>query len=176
MREDTLPALEKDVQSECDLVHIEARDPFEDENPPVTLDNPPLATPFESVTEVYGMPRPGTIDPSFASMPFSSYFFGMALGDGEYGIFSALCVFFYSKNQDGRDGKKAFLLDDDMWGTCVLVGALNRFMVRRPFGIAPVCSVLWMIPCSLLGVLCVGAHSASMLAWHKLHIMSNRVI
>jgi len=142
-REDALPELEKAVRSEYDLVHIEARDPLDDENPPVTLDNPAFATPFEAVTEIYGMPRPGTIDPSFASMPFFFIFFGMALGDAGYGvILSIVCLLLLKKIKMAGTAKKLFTMMAICGAACVLVGAVTGSWFGDLFGIAP----LWFSP------------------------------
>jgi V/A-type H+-transporting ATPase subunit I len=142
-REDALPELEKAVRSEYDLVHIEARDPQDDENPPVTLDNPAFVTPFEAVTEVYGMPRPGTLDPSFASMPFFFIFFGMALGDAGYGvILSIVCLLLLKKIKMAGTAKKLFAMMAICGAACVLVGAVTGSWFGDLFGIAP----LWFSP------------------------------
>lgn len=142
-REDALPELEKAVRSEYDVVHIEARDPQDDENPPVTLDNPAFVTPFEAVTEVYGMPRPGTLDPSFASMPFFFIFFGMALGDAGYGvILSIACLLLLKKIKMAGTAKKLFAMMAISGAACVLVGAVTGSWFGDLFGIAP----LWFSP------------------------------
>ncbi len=143
VREDTLPELDKAVRSRYDLVHIESRDPFDDENPPVTLDNPGFVTPFEAVTEVYGMPKPGTIDPSFASMPFFFLYFGMALGDAGYGvILSIVCLLLLKKVKMAGTAKKLFNMMAICGAACVFVGALTGSWLGDLFGIAP----LWFSP------------------------------
>ncbi|NLB72739.1 MAG: V-type ATP synthase subunit I [Firmicutes bacterium] len=141
--EDTLPEVEKAVQSEYDLVHVEARDPFEDENPPVILDNPARVAPFEAVTEVYGMPRPGTLDPSFAAMPFFFIFFGMALGDAGYGIIlSIVCLLLLRKIRMAGTAEKLFKMMAICGAACVLVGAVTGSWFGDLFGIAPI----WFSP------------------------------
>jgi V/A-type H+-transporting ATPase subunit I len=140
---DALPALEKAVQAEYDLVHVEARDPFENENPPVILDNPASIEPFEAVTEVYGMPRPGTLDPSFAAMPFFFIFFGMALGDAGYGvILSIVCLLLLRKIKMAGTAKKLFKMMAICGAACVLVGAVTGSWFGDLFGIAPI----WFSP------------------------------
>lgn len=142
-REDSLPELNEAVRSQYDLVHIEIRDPSDDENPPVSLDNPPLAMPFESVTEVYGMPKPGTIDPSFSAMPFFFLYFGMALGDAGYGIIlSIVCLLLLKRIKMAGTAKKLFTMMTICGAACVLVGALTGSWFGDLFGIAPI----WFSP------------------------------
>ncbi len=68
------------------------RDPEEDDVPPVVLDNPALAEPFEAVVKGYALPAPGTIDPTRVLAPFFACFFGMMVSDAGYGIMMALLI------------------------------------------------------------------------------------
>lgn len=53
---------------------------------PVALKNPKAVAPFQKLVGVYGMPRYGTIDPTWALMIFYPIFFGMIVGDIGYGL------------------------------------------------------------------------------------------
>ncbi|NLS44602.1 MAG: V-type ATP synthase subunit I [Firmicutes bacterium] len=153
VREDTVADLDKAVRSKYDLIHMETRDPFEDEDPPVSLENPPLATPFEAVTEVYGMPKPGTIDPSFASLPFFFIFFGIALGDAGYGvILSIACLILLKRIKMRGTAKKLFIMMAICGAACVLVGALTGSWFGDLFGIAPIWFSPLEDPLLMLGV------------------------
>lgn len=56
-----------------------------DEHPPVLMDNPAPARPFESLVGLLALPRYGTIDPTRLMALFLPLFFGMMLGDVAYG-------------------------------------------------------------------------------------------
>jgi V/A-type H+-transporting ATPase subunit I len=57
-----------------------------DEEPPVELDNPALARPFEGVTKLMALPKYHEIDPSSIMLITFPLFFGLMLGDVAYGI------------------------------------------------------------------------------------------
>ncbi len=59
----------------------------DEEDYPVLLQNNSFARPFQSVIEMYSMPRPGfDIDPTALTGIFYAFFFGMMLGDVGYGL------------------------------------------------------------------------------------------
>ncbi|HOJ39276.1 MAG TPA: hypothetical protein PK644_02265 [bacterium] len=60
-----------------------------EENPPVKLENPPLVRPFEVVTDLYGRPVYGTLDPSGPLSFFFALSFAYCLTDAAYGIILA---------------------------------------------------------------------------------------
>ena len=63
-------------------------DPQEGEDPPTAMENGPLAEPFNAITEMYGMPRYGSlIDPNPLMVPFYITFFAFIMGDAVYGMF-----------------------------------------------------------------------------------------
>lgn len=69
-------------------------DPQEGEDPPTAMENGPLAEPFNAITEMYGMPRYGSlIDPNPLMVPFYITFFAFIMGDAVYGILIALGCF-----------------------------------------------------------------------------------
>lgn len=65
------------------------RDPLEDEEVPVLLDNPSAVVPFEAVTEMYSLPAYSGFDPTRIFALFYAVFFGMMLSDAGYGILMA---------------------------------------------------------------------------------------
>lgn len=78
--------------------YCEIREPLEDEEPPVMLQNNAVVTPFESITEMYSLPSKNDIDPTKFLAPFYFIFFGMMLSDAAYGlIMSAGCWFAIKK-------------------------------------------------------------------------------
>ncbi len=69
-------------------------DPQEGEDPPTAMENGPIAEPFTAITEMYGMPRYGSlVDPNPLMVPFYITFFGFIMGDAIYGIIIALGCF-----------------------------------------------------------------------------------
>jgi len=67
--------------------YIEFEEPGEGEEPPVMLDNPSFAKPFESLTEMYSMPSYDEIDPTVFIAPILVIFAGLMLTDFVYGLF-----------------------------------------------------------------------------------------
>ncbi len=53
---------------------------------PVALSNPKSVAPFQTLLGVYGMPRYGTVDPTWLLFIFYPLFFGMIVGDVGYGL------------------------------------------------------------------------------------------
>ncbi|MGE5584117.1 MAG: V-type ATP synthase subunit I [Bacillota bacterium] len=143
VRASDVPALQEALTSRFDLIHIESRDPLADEVPPVALDNPGPVTPFEAVTEIYSMPRTGSVDPTFALAPFFFIFFGMALGDVGYGIgLTALSLLLLRKVKMAGLAKKLFTLLAMCGVSSAIVGALTGGWLGNLVKIPP----LWFNP------------------------------
>lgn len=90
--EDKVPELRKKLARYEELMDLSLSDPGPDDHPPVLLENPDWAIPFEPLTRLYGAPLYGAIDPTTLMAPFFFLFFGMCLGDAGYG---ALMVFLF---------------------------------------------------------------------------------
>ncbi len=70
---------------------------------PVEIDNPAPVRPFESITRLYGLPLPSSVDPTPFLAPFFAIFFGLCLADAGYGlILVALLVWFIRKVQGDK--------------------------------------------------------------------------
>jgi len=69
---------------------IEPVPPDENETPPVALQNPPVVEAFEVITDLYGRPRSGMVDPTPFIAPFFPLFFGLCLTDAGYGLLLVL--------------------------------------------------------------------------------------
>lgn len=67
----------------ADIAPIE---PGKDEEVPVEIQNAKYVRPFETVTRLYGMPMPSSIDPTLFLAPFFAIFFGLCMSDGGYGL------------------------------------------------------------------------------------------
>jgi V/A-type H+-transporting ATPase subunit I len=68
-------------------------EPAPDEEPPVALVNRPVFRPFELVLELFSMPQPTELDPTWLVAPFFGVFFALCLTDAGYGIVLALLVY-----------------------------------------------------------------------------------
>lgn len=68
--------------------------PAEDEDYPIELRNAAVIQPFESVTEMYSLPAPHSMDPTAIMAPFFFLFFGMMVSDAGYGLLLSLVTGF----------------------------------------------------------------------------------
>ncbi|MEO0019349.1 MAG: hypothetical protein ABIK47_01750 [candidate division WOR-3 bacterium] len=68
-------------------------EPEPDEKPPVALINRRLWRPFELVLELYQLPLPEEMDPTWLIAPFFGIFFALCLTDAGYGIVLAIITF-----------------------------------------------------------------------------------
>jgi V/A-type H+-transporting ATPase subunit I len=94
---------------------------------PVELKNPMWLKPFESVTNLYGTPKPTDIDPTPLLAPFFALFFGLCLTDAGYGLVLAVVMGLYllKTRQSIEEGKLWWLL---------FVGGILTFFISIPFG------------------------------------------
>ena len=74
------------ISHEFDAVDLDQISPDEGEAPPVALKNPPVIEAFEVITDLYGRPRAGMIDPTPFIAPFFPLFFALCLTDAGYGL------------------------------------------------------------------------------------------
>jgi len=89
--------LEKDINrmkkrlfNKTNELEIVFSDPGEKDDIPVALDNNKFVEPFESITELYGIPKYKEFDPTPLFAPFYFIFFGMCLSDAGYGLVIAV--------------------------------------------------------------------------------------
>ena len=96
-RADETENVEAAIQKVTDAYSLELRDPTEDEQVPVVLQNGKLVEPYQAVTKLYAMPVYNSIDatPLFAAYYF--IFFGMMLSDTGYGLVLAIACFLLLK-------------------------------------------------------------------------------
>jgi len=69
-----------------DAASVARIEPAPGEDVPVEIENAPAVSPFETVTRLYGMPIPSSVDPTVFLAPFFAIFFGLCLGDAAYGL------------------------------------------------------------------------------------------
>lgn len=90
------------------LVDLTLEEPAADDNPPVLLDNPKLLKPFETLTDLYGRPRYGEIDPTPLLAPFFTIFFAICIGDVGYGLMLMAAFYLIKTRLDVAPGVKRF--------------------------------------------------------------------
>lgn len=100
--------LEKKVSSISDAAQVCFREPLPDEEPPVFLENPPAARPFEIITNLYGLPEKGFLDPTLPLAPFFFIYVGLCVSEAGYGLLVALLSLLYMKFARPRRGAKQF--------------------------------------------------------------------
>ncbi|MCK5832540.1 V-type ATP synthase subunit I [bacterium] len=108
-----------------DAVEIAEIAPGEGDVPPVALKNPPVIEAFEVITDLYGRPRAGMIDPTPFIAPFFPVFFGLCLTDAGYGLLLALFsggILAFGKMGAGTRKFMRFILYSGL--TTVIIGAL----------------------------------------------------
>jgi V/A-type H+-transporting ATPase subunit I len=109
----------------CDVTPIE---PGEGEEPPVEIDNPAYVRPFESITRLYGMPIPSSVDPTLFLAPFFAIFFGLCMADVGYGLILVAILAWALKKVQGD--KKMFW----MLLVCGIMTALAGAVTGSWFG------------------------------------------
>jgi V/A-type H+-transporting ATPase subunit I len=100
--------LEKKVAAISDAAQVCFREPLPEEDPPVFLENPPAARPFEIITKLYGLPERGYLDPTIPLAPFFFIYVGLCVSEAGYGFLIALLSLLYLKFARPRGGAKQF--------------------------------------------------------------------
>lgn len=90
--EDTVSRILTD--SECCFAF---REPEDDEDVPVLIQNSSVVQPFEAITEMYSLPDYRGIDPTKFFSFFYAMFFGIMLSDAGYGLVIAISCFIVLK-------------------------------------------------------------------------------
>ena len=90
MDKDRVADLKKKLKQISSYVYLTELEPDEGEEPPVALKNKSFISPFETVTNIYGAPKPDELDPTPYLAPFFILFFGICLSDAGYGLLLAL--------------------------------------------------------------------------------------
>ncbi len=100
--------LEKKVAAVSDVAQVCFREPLPEEEPPVFLENPRAARPFEIITKLYGLPEKGYLDPTIPLAPFFFISVGLCVSEAGYGFLVALLSLLYIKFARPRGGAKQF--------------------------------------------------------------------
>uniref|UniRef100_A0A7C4CB48 V-type ATP synthase subunit I n=1 Tax=candidate division WOR-3 bacterium TaxID=2052148 RepID=A0A7C4CB48_UNCW3 len=110
---------------------FERIEPEPGEEPPVALVNRPVFRPFELVLELFSMPSPKEMDPTWLVAPFFGIFFGLCLTDAGYGIVVAIAAWLLMR----RMGLRNKLLGIVLFGAILTIPA--GAMVGGWFGDLP---------------------------------------
>jgi len=78
--------LEADIARRFRDVELYFREPRDDEDPPVALENRRAAQPFEFIMTLYGRPQYREVDPTPLLAPFYVLCFALCMGDAGYGL------------------------------------------------------------------------------------------
>lgn len=120
----------------ADAVECYLRDPEPDEEHPVALQNRKVWRPFEMITELYGLPRRGTLDPTVPLAPFFFIFVGLTVSEAGYGALVAILSLLFVKLAKPKGGLRMFLILMAILGVSnvilgTLVGGWFGFPVKK---------------------------------------------
>jgi V/A-type H+-transporting ATPase subunit I len=85
----SIDSLYHEIDAITHTFELEQLESGEENEAPVVLDNKGLASPYESVTRLYGVPSSNDLDPTFWLGVFFFVFFGLCLTDLGYGLLLA---------------------------------------------------------------------------------------
>ena len=131
------------------------RDPLDEEDVPVLMENSKFITPFESVTEMYSLPTYRGFDPTKIFAAFYVVFFGIMLSDAAYGIIMAIACFVILKKYDleGMAQKLITLflycgISTTFWGALFggWFGDIATVVARIFFGVEFAIKPIWFNP------------------------------
>jgi len=119
--------LEKKLEKLNPAIALIKVKPEEGEETPVLLKNNKLIAPFESVTNLYGLPLSHEMDPTAALSPFFIIYFSLCLTDAGYGAIIALIfgTYLLKSRKTIQEAKLPWLL---------FFGGIMTFFVSIPFG------------------------------------------
>jgi len=103
------PKLES-VVARFDAASLSQIQPAEGEDVPVEIYNRPFVSPFETVTRLYGMPVPTSVDPTMFLAPFFAIFFGLCLADAGYGLIMTALLVWVVRKMQGNKGAMVMLI------------------------------------------------------------------
>lgn len=159
VRSDKVSTIEKTVAQVTDCYDLEFIDPPEGEQPPTVTKNSKFLSQFETITDMFARPEPGTLDPAPIAGPWYWLIFGMMMGDVGYGICMLVMfgAFLKIKKPKGDFGKLVRVLFYSSFTTIlfgVLFGSYFGAEWFPPILFVPLEDpITMMIVCLVIGVL-----------------------
>ena len=132
VRRKDIKKLRDDLSKKYSELEIVVSDPLDDDEPPVDLNHGKLASPYQMVTKLYGLPQYKEIDPTSLLAPFLTLGFAICLTDAGYGIFVAL-ISLLALSRKGGGNRKLFGILLVCGISTLVIGALTGGW----FGISP---------------------------------------
>lgn len=96
------------IASVAETAQVYFRAPLPEEEPPVILENPGIAKPFEIITGLYGLPERGHLDPTVPLAPFFFLFVGLCVSEGGYGFLVTVLSLLFLKFGRPSKGVRLF--------------------------------------------------------------------
>lgn len=158
VRSDRIDVVEKAVTSVTDTYDLAYADPEEGEQPPTATKNSHFLSQFETITDMFALPEPGTIDPTPISGPWYWLIFGLMMGDVGYGLCMLILfgAFLKLKKPKGDFGKLVRVLFYSSFTTIIcgfLFGSYFGAEWFPPILFVPLDDpITMMIICLVLGV------------------------
>jgi len=154
VRSADVPRLRRVLEPYAGDSELYVRPPLPEEDPPVVLENPEPLRPFEVITNLYGLPGRGVIDPTIPLAPFFFIFVGLCVSEAGYGALVAALALLYLKFGRPKGNARMFIkllfylgLSNIVLGT--LVGGWFGFPIRRLLLIDPLRDPLKFLALSL---------------------------
>ncbi len=97
VRSDRLDVVKETVLGVTDVFSLEFQDPEEGEQPPTVTKNNAFFSQFETITDMFSKPKPGTLDPAPVAGLWYWIIFGMMMGDVGYGVCMAVLFYAFKK-------------------------------------------------------------------------------
>ncbi len=97
IREDRQERLKEDIERVTEVYDLTLVDPPEGEAPPSVTQNSKFLAQFETITDMFSLPKPGSIDPAPVAGPWYWIIFGMMIGDVGYGAVSVILFWMFRK-------------------------------------------------------------------------------
>jgi len=111
IQESRVGKLKQTLEEKYPEIEITVSSPKKDEKVPVVLENSRAVQPFEVVTDLYGRPAYGSIDPTPYLAAFFALFFGLCVTDAGYGIILVILSWLALKKlKMGPTGRRFFRL------------------------------------------------------------------
>lgn len=155
VRATDLPRLRQALAPYADASELYLRPPLPEEEPPVVLENPALARPFEIITNLYGLPSRGFSDPTMHLAPFFFVFVGLCVSEAGYGALVTVLSLLYLKFAKPKGNARLFMkllfylgISNIVLGT--LVGGWFGFPIRRLLLLDPLQDPIKFLALSLI--------------------------